>query len=409
MTDNYLFSKYELRLVVDHQRDLLRRELDGMADSRLLNTDLAELQSYANQKYRMDLPALDSPSVDEAPTKMLVGRYGGVLRDGEPGAEVDGHRYTLEVPFVGDGDLFWCRGNTYSTMPPRGSLQGDVLTTSIVQREPNVDELNGQFERFLGQVNQHLGWLKDGVDGWNASISGLVADIYQYRKAKAEKAGAVASALKFPVKQRGDRAVTYAAPVAQRRKITPQLPAATGVVPAEPVLTPELYRTILDTLKQMALVMELSPHAYATLDEEALRFQFLVPLNANFEGEARAEVFNYSGKTDILITARGRNIFVAECKFWRGAKGLLETLDQILGYLAWRDTKCAILLFNRNRSFSDVLAQIRPTLEGHPQFVSFDGVTGETEMTFTFQRPDDGKRRLVLTVLAFDIPRQQAD
>lgn len=156
----------------------------------------------------------------------------------------------------------------------------------------------------------------------------------------------------------------------------------------------------------MSHVMERSPHAYATMDEETLRFQFLVPLNANFEGEARAEVFNYGGKTDILITVQGKNIFIGECKFWKGAKALSETVDQVLGYLAWRDTKCAILLFNRNRNFSQVLAQVRSTLEQHAQFVSFDGSRDETEMSFTFKRANDSERRLKLTVLAFDIPAE---
>lgn len=142
----------------------------------------------------------------------------------------------------------------------------------------------------------------------------------------------------------------------------------------------------------------------ATTHEETLRFQFLVPLNANFEGEARGEVFNYGGKTDILITVQGRNIFVAECKFWRGAKSFTDTIDQILGYLTWRDTKCAILVFNRNKGFSQVLEQIPPSAEGHPQFVSYDGAKSETEFAFTFRRPDDADRKLTLTVLAFDIP-----
>jgi hypothetical protein len=404
MTDEYLFSKFELRLVIEDRRQAVRAELDGMDDNRLLNTALAELQTYAAQKYRIDLPVLGQPTVDESPTKITVGRYGGPPRGGEPTVQVDAYSYTIEIPFTGHKDVFWSQGSRRSMMPPRGSLRGDFLTTTIVQRESNAEELNQAFERFVGEINEHLGWMKGDIDTWNASIAGLVGEVYQYRKDKAERAGAVASGLKFPVKRREDRATTYAAPVVQRKTITPQLPAARLGAPPEPVLSNDIYRSILDTLKQMSLVMERSPHAYAKMDEETLRFQFLVPLNANFEGEARGEVFNYGGKTDILISAKGRNIFVGECKFWHGAKALSETADQILGYLAWRDTKCAILLFNRNRKFSEVLAQIKPTLERHPQFVSFDGVSDETEMAFTFRHPDDAERRLKLTVLAFDIP-----
>jgi hypothetical protein len=31
----------------------------------------------------------------------------------------------------------------------------------------------------------------------------------------------------------------------------------------------------------------------------------------------------------------GKNIFVAECKLWRGPKAHLEALDQLLSYLTW--------------------------------------------------------------------------
>jgi hypothetical protein len=404
MADSALFWKYDLRGTIDGQRALLRREFDGMQDSRLLNSDLASLQAYAIEKYQMSLPQLGEPVVDDGRTKMQVDRYGGYARAGNETVSVDAHRYTLETPFVGDKELFLTRGSTYNHNPPSGEVREGILTTTIVQRSPDADALNQHFERFLSQVNQFLGWLKADIDVWNASIAKEVADVVQDRRQKAEQAGTVASGLKFGMKQRTDRASTYAAPVAQRRKITPQLPAARPGAPPEPMLSDEMYRAVLDTLNQMSQVMERSPHAYANFDEEALRFQFLIPLNANFEGDARAEVFNYGGKTDILITEKGRNIFVGECKFWKGAKALTETVDQVLGYLAWRDTKCAILLFNRNRGFSQVVAQIRPTIEQHAQFVSFDGVKDETELSFTFARPDDPDRRLKLTVLAFDIP-----
>lgn len=192
--------------------------------------------------------------------------------------------------------------------------------------------------------------------------------------------------------------------MAPRKRVSPQLPKARPRAKPEPRLSEENYRAILDTLNQVSSVMERSPHAYAIMDEETLRFQFLVPLNAHFEGEARAEVLNYKGKTDILITEKGRNIFIGECKFWKGKSSLTKTVDQILRYAAWRDTKCAILLFNWNKGFSEVLAQIQPIMEAHEHFVAFSGVSDETEFAFTFKRPDDPERKITLTVVAFDIP-----
>jgi hypothetical protein len=63
--------------------------------------------------------------------------------------------------------------------------------------------------------------------------------------------------------------------------------------------------------------------------------------NGVFKGQATGETFNFQGKTDILIRVEGKNVFIAECKFWKGEKALLATLDQLLSYLSWRDTKAA--------------------------------------------------------------------
>ena len=72
--------------------------------------------------------------------------------------------------------------------------------------------------------------------------------------------------------------------------------------------------------------MELSPHAFHDMGEEDLRSHFLVQLNGAFKGHATGETFNFQGKTDILIPVEGKNVFIAEFKFWKGEKAFLATL-----------------------------------------------------------------------------------
>ncbi len=156
----------------------------------------------------------------------------------------------------------------------------------------------------------------------------------------------------------------------------------------------------------MVTVMERSPHAFVEMNEEDLRQQILVPLNGQYEGQATGETFNFSGKTDILIRVEGKNIFIAECKFWRGPTALAETIDQLLGYTSWRDTKTAILLFSRNKNFGNVLASIPGAAKEHPCFKRDLGMTGETIFRYVFHQRNDPNRELLLTILAFDIPRK---
>ena len=45
----------------------------------------------------------------------------------------------------------------------------------------------------------------------------------------------------------------------------------------------------------------------------------LMILSTHF-GRATGEIFNLKGKTGILIRHEKSNVFVEECKFWRGEK-----------------------------------------------------------------------------------------
>ena len=153
-------------------------------------------------------------------------------------------------------------------------------------------------------------------------------------------------------------------------------------------------------------VMERSPKAFHGINEEALRTHFLVQLNGHYESQATGETFNFQGKTDILIRSGDRNIFIAECKFWSGPTMLTETIDQLLGYLSWRNSKVVVLLFNRNKDFSKVLDAVPETVKAHPNFQKDEGKRGETGFRYAFRHKDDAAKILHLTVMAFDVPRQ---
>ena len=78
----------------------------------------------------------------------------------------------------------------------------------------------------------------------------------------------------------------------------------------------------------------------------------------------------------------------------------------MLGYTTWRDTKVVILVFNKNKNFSQVLAQI-PEVVSHHRTYEKRQDRGESESRFRFllHHPDDPERKMTTTILAFDVPR----
>ncbi len=159
----------------------------------------------------------------------------------------------------------------------------------------------------------------------------------------------------------------------------------------------EEYEYILNVAQNMAIMLERSPSTFGKLGEEEVRDHFLVQLNGHFEGQATAETFNHHGKTDMIIKYKDRNVFITECKFWNGAKVFSDTIDQLLGYTSWRDTKTAIFLFNKNKDTSKVLKQIHELVKAHPNYKrESPGRLDETRFRFILHQPGDTNREIYL-------------
>lgn len=141
----------------------------------------------------------------------------------------------------------------------------------------------------------------------------------------------------------------------------------------------------------------------ATRRKNQLRDSFR-GLNGQFEGAATGETFNFEGKTDILIRKDGRNLFIAECKFWSGAKAFHDTIDQLLKYLTWRDAKTAVLLFVRNVKISTVLDQIPKLLESHEGFLKILAGRRQGEFSAIMKSKRDPSLSLRLTVGVYHVP-----
>ena len=208
-----------------------------------------------------------------------------------------------------------------------------------------------KIQNSLNIIKTYLECLRADAQELNDLISVEARKHVEQRRQKFLADRNLVAALGFPLKRRPDAPQTYRIPEIKRRvQSRPPVTAMTPFKP-EPTLDMVEYEHILSIMTNMALVMERIPESFASIGEEDLRMHFLVQLNGHYEGQATGETFNRGGKTDILIRSEGRNIFIAECKYWDGPKKLIETVDQLLSYTSWRDSKIAILIFNRQKKF----------------------------------------------------------
>ena len=382
-------------------------EIERVDADRLLNTSVDDLAQFFADKFKITVPTLDveNLSVDQTEKQIDVsGDEMRMIRDRSRPFYVTGTEVAVEVPFTGEAEAFKIQPNPYTLSPPRAVIRNANVTFSIVGTNLNAEDVRREVDRTVFEIQSNLSNLRSNVSGLNSHLLGEACSAIEARRGKLLASRSMVASLGFKMKERDGASKTFVAPEI-RRKITPFMPqASTAPFKPEPALSAPDYEHILSVMQSMVQVMERSPSAFHAVDEEALRSHFLVQLNGHYQGQATGETFNYEGKTDVLIRSEGKNIFIAECKFWSGPKKLSETIDQLLGYSSWRDTKTAIVVFNRNRDFSKVLTAIPEAVQSHPQYKRDLSGSAESSFRYQFANRDDRNRELFLTVLAFDVP-----
>ncbi len=398
-----LFSQYGLQDSIDNQPRAIREKVENFGEDYILTVPEEDLVADLAAEAEWNPPVLGEPFI-AGDREINVHRsdtdYGRPRTYIAKATQIEVH-----IPFSGDATFFKVQPAQSKFPRPAALIQSDHLEIILEGANLSSESVRREIEKFVPDIKFHLDQIVEAAKTHNATVAGKIRSFIQERKQRILGRRKMVSSIGLPMKKREDAPKTYAVPNV-RRKPKLAAPSATqaSFVP-EPALDEKEYQNILSIMRSMVQVMERSPNAFRHLKEEDLRWQFLVQLNGQYEGRATGETFNYKGDTDILIREQDRNVFIGECKVWKGAGSLTGAIDQILDrYLHWRDTKTAILLFNRNKNFSDVLTQVQPIVESHVCFKRTVGQTSETEWRFVFRNRSDSNREIHLSILAFDIP-----
>jgi hypothetical protein len=307
----------------------------------------------------------------------------------------------FSVPFSGDKELFKLQPNRFTSNPPRETIRNNEVIFEVEQCG-DAEKVKGALNHRIQNIQEYIGYQGSQIEKWNSELPRKVSSAFEARKAKLIADNKVVSALGFPLKT-GPANTAYSATF--RKKVEVQRPTGgKPVASPHPFLREENFQEILKALREMEMFMERSPTTFHGLGEEAIRDHFLLVLNGRFEGSATAETFNFKGKTDILLQQEKRNVFIAECKIWKGDKAFLAAIDQLLGYLTWQDTKAAILVFVRDTKITTVTSKIPELLSTHPNFVAQVATDYESEFRAKMKNATDNGIQIHLVVQVYHVP-----
>jgi hypothetical protein len=361
-----------------------------LSEEQILSLDIDTFVERAIANAMPEMPVLD-------PDNITAER---ISNKSQSSYSTDTHYLAISVPFTGDERVFQFE-------PTRRRMNGlpfDVQGNELVFRA-SVDDSRARekFDEELKAVGEHLAQLRHDIQHVPEQIRNDVTDIIVTRRRALEGASRAVESLGFKIRRRDEAPATYVTPVVQRKVVPPSAPKVSSAKP-EPILDEAEYQHVLKVMDNMTHVMERSPKVFKTLGEEDIRTHFLIQLNGQYEGQATGETFNNEGKTDILIRTEDRNIFVGECKFWGGEKLLGETIDQLLGYLTWRDAKTALVIFNRNKGLTAMIATAVEAVKKHPNYKRGPQKESETRYRYVLRNKNDPDKEVVMTLMIYDIP-----
>lgn len=314
---------------------------------------------------------------------------------------IPGYRVTWTIPFKGTSKLFDMEPSTSIMNFIQGSIDINRLKLSAELPADAADAANieQQLKGQLNTVNKMTGYINNDLLRYSRKLHDQIATAVSARRQELDNILKLKSALKVNVETKQAASPLNQIPV-ELQTISPL--SETKDDPGA-FITDEAYASIIKAIRNMGASME-SSRASESKDEEALRDTMLVGLNASMSsGSAGAELFRKKGKTDISIIFENKAAFIAECKLWKGEQYILDGVDQLLGYLTWRDAKTAMIIFNRhNKNFTAIQAQVGSIFTKHPAFIKKIAAP-QGEGRFVFKKPDDDNKLITLHVFLFDV------
>jgi hypothetical protein len=323
---------------------------------------------------------------------------------------VPGVLLIISIPYSGDPKLWRLIPSHFKNVHTDALVHplekdGIGFVDITIKRRTNADqqEVKQSLDKQLEFIKSSISHQSEDINGFHPILRGAIQRAVQARRERLKTQDGLANALGIPLKKREGTPDILS--IAVKRKLVRPLSA----IPKEGSkrerdIAEEDYEFILSVIRHEGRTFEATPKTYAIHVEEELRDILLAHLNGHYQGDATGETFRKNGKTDIRIEADSRAAFVAECKIWRGAKEIVEAIDQLLSYLTWRDCKAAFIVFNKDvAGFTELLNKFPETMKKHSCYIKDTGNQGSGEWRFIFRSSEDKERMITIHAFLFNL------
>ena len=368
-----LFSLKTVREYTAKNYSDMKYAIEKFSDEKIMNCDLEEWADYYSETYRIQPIIVYKNDITKDLDEQKVQVYNHWSRSNpyEPDYfSVDGYHIDFHIPFDGDSMLLRLKPSTYimqefnveSIEEPSKENCGSitlrlVYTVSDLKNkgENLLEFIEKQFNREFKNYEQMITYVNSDIESFNAGIRKNAMELLEKRKKKASDFSAISKALQIPMKL--SREAPNVKPIELKRVERRVVNKPKDIRrEQEYYISDTDYENIQNIIHSQCSVMEAAPEGFSRLEEEKLRDVLISTLETHYENSVSGETFRKNGKTDIQVKFENKAAFIAECKIWHGIKKFEEAVQQLFGYTTWKDTKVALIVFNKeNKNFKSIL------------------------------------------------------
>lgn len=394
-----IFNDVQFHEYIAIKKNNLYSEISSEDRDIMLNLDETVYSKTLIEKHIIPKLAIDFPQ------KIVQSNEAEIPIQRDPFRAHRTHIVTYRIPYQGNKELLKIQPTSHFSSHPVTDICDEYISFDIIDYNNSYKNVELQANTIIGAIQELYNNLHYNISDYNSSLKNLIIDKIRSRKNEILKQKNLMKSLGIPIQPSQTIPDSFTLPIETKKLMVEKPNIPTKYVP-EPTVSDEIYQSILNIFFDFGIAMEKHPSIYLNKKEEMLRDLFIMMLSPHFQS-ASAETFNKKGKTDILITHENHNAFIAELKFWSGKKKHQETIDQILKYLTWRDSKAAIIYFIRKHTINSVLTDIEAITPSHPCYVDLENKSPSI-FYYNFHIPEDNTRGVKLAILIFHFPNDKA-
>ena len=401
-----LFQRGDTGNLADSLKQDISNTIKKLDDEYVLNVSENQYIEYLIEKYKIECPVVqfDKPVLDKK--KMLVSvEYLPYQFKFAANEVLERTVYKLCIPFSGDAELLRYLPSTFN-LGGWGYfvISGHEICMDILDTNNDGESVKRECQSNMNTLKDMMGYLERDIERINQTMPQFIRQAFVGRKERIKKENDVVASIGIPLRS-NNIPNTYSVPTLVRRFEKPIVNNPHEVKSLTPTMVDDVYQDVLSAINTLGQNIERYPKTIENQDEETIREQLLTQLSTTFKScSSTGESFNHDGKTDIMIKHGNDILFIAECKVWKGAKKLNEAINQLLTYLTWRDSKTALLIFNKDTNVQTIIDSIQESIPSHPNFVKLVKQRNKGWYDYIFHL-NNSTEEIKLAVMVFDFKK----